>query len=101
MIFTYGYTANYERGIDESGQDFKKMGKCIHKGQPYGGGGVWRIADEARDYIRMEGLTEFSAYAVIADWETDTEQLPGEPYRRLLRDAQIVRIDDVPSVARG
>lgn len=92
MIFTYGRTKNYERGIDELGSGFKKLGKCILEGAPYGGGGVWKTAEEAREYLRREGLSDFSVYAVMAGWEADTEQLPGEPYRRLLRDAQIVRI---------
>ena len=30
---------------------------------------------------------------VLADLDTDTEQVPGEPFRRLLRTSRIVRLE--------
>lgn len=96
MIFTLGFRSNYDDGIKKYGAEFQKMGKCADfQGKPYAGGSVWRSRKEVNDYLETNQprLAKYAAYGVLADWNADTEQLPGEPFRRLLKDAQIVGLD--------
>jgi hypothetical protein len=93
MIYTVGDRAEYNPRLEdflEVGTDFHKLGKGVHGGKPYAGGSVWQTATEAQDYLNRESLSSYSVYGILADWDIDTEQLAGEPFRRLLRDAQIV-----------
>lgn len=86
MIFTVGHTESYEQGLREE-PELKKLGKRDDwNGRPYGGGSVWLTADEAQQQC-PDG---YSVYGVIADWDRDAEQLPNEPFRRLLVDSVIV-----------
>lgn len=97
MIFTVGNRESYEQGLRELGPEFKKLGKRDHyQGKPYMGGSVWKTKAEADQYLidnspRLDG---YHVYGVVADWETDTEQVLSEPFRRLLRDAPIVEARD-------
>lgn len=98
MIFTVGHRESYEKGIDEMGADFQKLGKRDDfQGSPYLGGSVWKSEKEAERYLAVRQLASYAVYGILADWETETEQLPDEPYRRLLVDAQIVALNQCPA----
>jgi hypothetical protein len=94
-IYTIGFRPNYSRYLahaDNSGVPCKKVGKGTDRmGAPYAGGSVWSSAGEALAHLQRRNLVNYSIYEVDADWDADTEQLPGEPFRRLLRDAVIVQ----------
>ena len=97
MIFTIGHTESYDAGLlqeAEQGFPFKKLGKTVlATGEPYAGGSVWRTHEDAVAYLMAQApdiVENYSVYGLLADWNTDTEQLDGEPFRRLLKNAQIV-----------
>lgn len=57
----------------------------------YAGGWVWARAEEAERFIAANGLfATHAVYGLRADWDADTRQIAGEPYRRLMRDAEVV-----------
>jgi len=91
VVFTVGDRESYERGIDELGEAFKKMGKCMLEGAPFEGGSVWQTRVDAVEYLAKRKSLTHEVYELDANWDADTEQLPGEPFRRLLRDARITR----------
>jgi hypothetical protein len=93
MIYAIGKRAEYDAKLAGANPTFK-LGKGTDKfGLPYSGGSVWQSEAAARQFIVKMALTEtHSVYGVEADWDRDAEQLPGEPYRRLLKHARIVRI---------
>ena len=92
MIFTVGRTEAYEQYLNTDDQP-EKLGKGLDRLEnPYGGGGVCGSADEAQRYLNNNGHADYSVYGLIADLQSDSEQIPGEPYRRLLRNARIVRV---------
>lgn len=104
MIYTVGHTVSYEQGLAELGPLFMKLGKrADHHGKPYGGGSVWRHETEAQAYLaaNADSLSTYSVYGVIAEWEADTEQLSDEPFRRLVRDAQLVRTERSSEPTKG
>lgn len=93
MIFTMGHKESYDSGIAMHGAAFLKLGKTDdYKGAPYPGGAAFKTYADAQAYASAYHPT-WAVYGVLADWDKDTEQLPGEPYRRLLRTAQIVHAD--------
>jgi hypothetical protein len=54
---------------------------------------VWETPAGAERFISANGLgATHSVYGVEAHWTADTRQIAGEPYRRLARDAVVVRI---------
>jgi hypothetical protein len=98
IIYTAGHEKNYMEGYDNAkkqGRPFLKLGKCDLEGEPYGGGSVWQTEQEVRAYLKAQNLVTMAPFGLIASWEDDTEQLPGEPFRRLLRDAVIVPLDQL------
>lgn len=92
MIYTVGHRPSYEQGFEEYGAYFKKMGANTHSSYP--GGSVWETEAEARTYLRLNRprLDDYEVYGVEASWETDTKQMPGEVFRRLQVDAQLVKL---------
>lgn len=87
MIYTVGLVTEYEPRLS--------AGNATKKGRTdsYDGGMVWRTAGEAQTYLLINDTTGARAvYGVEADWEDDTVQNPGEPYRRLTRDAPLIRL---------
>ncbi|SCM79820.1 conserved hypothetical protein [uncultured Pleomorphomonas sp.] len=93
MIYTIGHRESYRRGLAEMQSTFFKLGKGEYKGEPYAGGAAFSSWDDAATYLVSTGhQDDYSVYGLMADWEADTEQLEGEPFRRLLRDAQIVSL---------
>jgi len=95
MIYTLGHKLSYDIGIKSRGSDFKKLGvRANHRGHPYPGGSVWQTEQEVRKYIErnQSRLKLYDVYGILADWEHDTEQVAGEPFRRLLVDSTIVAL---------
>ncbi|ADZ70097.1 hypothetical protein [Polymorphum gilvum] len=91
MIYAVGHRDTYETALDRS--QVMKMGKReVFKGVPYAGCAVWRTAAEAREYLLRTGYDTYEVYGVVASWELHTEQIDGEPFRRLLHDCLLLRI---------
>ena len=83
MIYCIGLTARYEKALAGPSAPIKRGGARLRRrlGVADGGGG--------RPFLARNGLTAtHSVYAIEADWERDTEAVPGETYRRLLTDAR-------------
>lgn len=87
MIYTVGLTGKYDAKL-AAGRLFK-----YGKKPGYGGGWVFRTEEDARRYLERRKSTDRSVYGVLADWDADTEVVPGELYRHLLRASEVVRID--------
>lgn len=88
MIYCIGLTVRYEAALAGPSAPVKRGG-----GDDYAGGWVWRTMAEAERFIAVNGLTfTHSVYGLGADWERDTAIVAGQTYRRLLRDAQVLRL---------
>jgi hypothetical protein len=89
-IFTIGFARNYDPFVGKP--DFKKLGKQISPNGLYPGGSVWKTRAEVEAYLAENSprLDPYKVYGVLADWETQTEQVDGEPFRRLLETSPIV-----------
>jgi len=90
MIYTVGERQNYQKAFRIYNPPMKQ-GKGIREGEPYAGGAAFATEQDARLFLesRNESGTH-EVYGVLADFETVTYQVPGEPARRLLRDAEMV-----------
>lgn len=89
MIYCIGLTERYEAALAGPVPPMKR-GAAVGD---YAGGWVWATPEEARRFIAVNGLTAtHSVYGVRADWAKDTVARPGEPYRRLARDAEVTRL---------
>lgn len=96
MIYTVGSRESDAQAFREMPQLFKQ-GKGQREGQPYDGGAVFETKSDARAFLRSQNLSEtHEVYGVIADWESDTKQFEGEPFRRLKRDAEMVDLKTAP-----
>ena len=87
MIYAVGVRLRYEQAFS--------AGPAVKRGMggDYAGGFVFRTAEDARTFLAGKGLTgTHMVMGVAADWDTDTEMAPGEPWRRLSRDAMLVRL---------
>jgi hypothetical protein len=92
MIYTIGLRDRYDLAFTLI-KPFNKNGKGIRSdGSPYPGGWVWKTEADARAFIAEKGLFDREVYGVLADWETGTEQIEGEPFRRLLKDSELVQL---------
>jgi hypothetical protein len=101
MIYTIGHRERYELAFTLV-KPLIKNGKGLKSnGQPYAGGWVWKTEADARAFIAVQGLFDREVYGVLADWETGTEQIEGEPYRRLLRDSEMVQLSPAKDQAAG
>jgi hypothetical protein len=89
MIFCIGQRLVYERA-------FAAEPRVVKEGRSpegYPGGWVWQTREAAQEFLARNGLNfTHDVYGVIAEWETGTEQLAGEAYRRLLKPAEVVRL---------
>ncbi len=91
MLYTVGHAASYEQGLTEEGV-LNKLGKGVdHQGRPYGGGCVFETKEAAQQYLRDGKYTGYKVYGLETNL-SNTEQLEGEPHRRLLTNARIVRL---------
>ncbi len=88
MIYCIGLTVRYEAALSGPATPIKRGGAA-----DYAGGWVWKTIGEAERFIVVNGLSAtHSVYGVLAAWESDTEAVPGETYRRLIRDAGVTRL---------
>lgn len=95
MIFTLGGTESYDRDMAACPGLVKRGRYRKEDGSLYPGGSVWRTRAAAEEYRSLLGLSDCSAYGVLADWEEDTApDIHGRPFRNLLRDAPLVRLTD-------
>ena len=88
MIYCIGLTVRYEAALSGPARPIKRGGAA-----DYAGGWVWQTIAEAKRFIVVNGLTAtHSVYGVQAAWESDTEAVPGQTYRRLMLDAAVTRL---------
>ena len=94
MIYAIGTRLKYERAF--AAGPVAKGGRNVGRdGRTYPGGFVFRTAEEARHFLESKGLAgTHMVMGVLADWDADTEEEAGTPYRRLVRDADAVKLDD-------
>jgi hypothetical protein len=92
MIYTVGRRLKYERAF--AAGPVAKRGRGMNAdGTMYPGGSVFLTADEARRFLATKGLSgTHMVMGVMADWDKDTEDAAGMPYRRLTRDAPVSRL---------
>lgn len=91
MLFTVGYAESYEKNFSEIGV-VNKLGKGLdHQGRPYGGGCVFESRDAAQRYLQSHNLEGYNVYGLDTTLD-NTEQLEGEPFRRLLVSSRILRL---------
>lgn len=87
MIYTVGIRLKYERAF--------AAGKPPKRGADsnYGGGFVFRTPEDAVAFLADKGLSgTHMVIGVLADWERDTALAAGEVFRRLTRDAELVKL---------
>lgn len=99
MIYTIGFKKTYSFGLSKATKDkpFRKLGRTDNlngTGEYYGGGSVWKTKEEAEAYLRShrKRMAGYGVYGVLANWDKDTEQLPGEPFRRLITTSLLVAV---------
>ena len=91
MIYSVGIRLKYERAF--AAGPVRKLGKSVDQRGDYAGGFVFRTAEDARRFLDEKGLTgTHMIVGVRADWVEDTEEAAGQPYRRLTRDAELVKL---------
>jgi len=91
MIYTVGIRLKYVRAF-AAGPVMKRGRGKNPDGTLYAGGFAFATAGEAERFLASKGLTgTHMVMGVNADWDRDTAENPGKPYRHLLRDAEVVR----------
>jgi hypothetical protein len=92
MIYTIGIRLKYERAF-AAGPVVKRGRGKNPDGMPYPGGFVFATAEDARHFLVSKGLTgTHMVMGALADWEHDTVAHDDDPYRRLIRDAELVKL---------
>jgi hypothetical protein len=93
VIYTIGLRLKYERVFSSGGPVIKRGRGVDPDGRDYPGGFVFQAPDDARRFLASKGLTATHLIlGVNADWESDTEMVAGEAYRRLIRDAELAKL---------
>jgi len=91
MLFTVGFKESYELSFTQEGK-LRKLGKGKdHQGRPYEGGCVFESFELAQRYLQNHNKVGYSVYGLDTTLE-NTEQLEGEPHRRLIRTCDIIRL---------
>jgi len=93
MIYCVGLRLKYERAF-AARRPVMKLGRGTGSdGRPYPGGWVWPTVADARLFLAANGLeATHGVYGVLADWDRDAERLPGDHTKRLISDAEVVRL---------
>jgi hypothetical protein len=98
MIFTIGHTENYLRAFQEAadeGTKLKKIGRREKiEGTFYSGGSVWQTRDDAQMFLDERGMSEYSVWGVLADWDIETVPNVEKAYHDLLVDSELVMLED-------
>lgn len=93
MIYTIGIRMKYERAF-AAGPVTKRGRGTNPNGSVYAGGFAFRTAEDAKNFLASKGLTgTHMVMGVHADWDRDTAKNPGKPYRHLIRDTDVVKLD--------
>lgn len=87
MIYTIGHREIYLKLFGGEKQPHKRG-----RYEGYQGGSVFRTEAEADIYLEERGLHSHDVFGIEADWDTDTEPHPGQPFHDLLTDAPLVRL---------
>ena len=95
--YTVGDTVNYEKALNEGPvTKFGRREAGEDGPEPYAGGIVFFSEDEARAWLKLHPELEWSVYGLILPngWCEDVGSIVcGEDFRRLINDAQVVRIN--------
>lgn len=91
MIYTIGFSKNYDKGLRKYGRKFLKMGE--NKKSNYPGGFAFKTPVDAWCYLAEVGKKGYSVYKIKANWEMDTAPsvAQGGWWHRLLVDRPILR----------
>ena len=97
MIYTVGERTSYDKSLAEatSEKPFMKRGQGFVKGVGfYRGGVVFKTRDHAEALAALpdHAKENWGVYGVEADWDKHAIDIPGETFRRLIVDRQIVRL---------
>ena len=87
MIYTIGHTKSYLQYFKEQGQP-KKLGR----NKDYIGGSVFKTKEEAKNYLDIHNLIDYSVFGVAADWEKDTIEHENELFHDLLVTSNLVKL---------
>ena len=95
MIFTVGnhdnYLAFYRKHGTVTKTGKKDPGEVDRFPDGYPGGVALLTPRHAYELIiERNTIGKWGFYPMLADWDTDTYQLPGESFRRLLIDAEVL-----------
>ena len=92
MIYTIGIRLKYERAF-AAGPVVKRGRGNNPDGTLYLGGFAFETAEDATHFLASKGLTgTHMVMGVLADWERDTVAHDDDPYRRLIRNAELVKL---------
>ena len=94
MIYTIGNIKSYERGFDEFGSSFKKLGYTkdyFDVGQDYEGGIVFKTIKDAEKHIKDNHLYGYGVYGIEEKWENCKHE---ENSSSLINTSKLVRIYD-------
>jgi hypothetical protein len=86
MLYTIGKTESYEQYFREQ-RTPRKLGRIVG----YEGGSIWLTREDAENYLKETGQTDYSVYGVRARIE-DTEEVKGRPWRSLLVTSDLVKL---------
>ena len=106
FAYTIGAEKSYDLALTNPSEPATKLGQRLEEDPPYGGGWVWRTAEEAHSFIQDRPLCFVPAvYELLlpTSWEADVSQDVDEAgVHRLLHDALIMRKvpgSDIPARA--
>lgn len=91
MLYTIGNTFYYEKYFQEQGTPMK-LGKGIFNDKEYNGGSIWLSIRDAVDYLDSQSMKDYSVYGIDCNIE-DTEEVPGQSFRNLLKTSRLVKLD--------
>lgn len=84
MLYTIGRIDIYE--------PYMKSDPNASKGKT---GSVWKTLESIQSYYAAHSsLKNFKIYGVDASWDDDTEVVPGEEWRSLVRPCRLVQISE-------
>lgn len=99
MIYTIGHKVNYLNAIEKHGT-IQKLGKKPPGDDPdypngYPGGYAFRTLEDARrGLVEEDKHGTWAIFGIDADWEQDTEPSNDGWYHHLIRDADIVPLNE-------
>ena len=92
MIYTVGSKKAYLRALIKDGK-VMKTGRC----RGYAGGCAFRTredADRHLDELEVQGYKGYMVFGLLANWDKDTRESPDHWWRDLLKDAEVVVLEN-------